>query len=201
MKSSNNNSCSVCGDSNHSNQPPSQSNQSSRRAFLQTSALTVSTVTLAEVFGANAAAQSAGQAVQHATYPRIKIATLADITPDKPIAFTYPEEVLHGDCMLVQLNRPAGGGVGPKSDIVAFSTRCTHMGGDMSSGYVSEHKLLGCGEHLTTFDLTRHGMVVAGHATTSLPQIVLEIESDEIFATGIVGLIYGHHQNPTGQSS
>ena len=39
-------------------------------------------------------------------------------------------------------------------------------------------------------------MVVAGHATQSLPQIILEIDGEEIFATGIIGLLYGYHSNP-----
>jgi len=195
MKSSDNNPCSSCAD----NKPDIE--RVGRRDFLQATAATVSSVTLAELFGATVSAQQADKKVQHATYPRVKIASLANIAPDKPIAFDYPSTGLHTDCLLVQLNRPAGGGVGPKNDIVAFSTRCTHMGGDMSSGYVSEHKLLGCGEHLTTFDLTRHGIVVAGHATQSLPQIVLEIDQDSVYAAGIIGLLYGHHQNPTGKTS
>ena len=38
-------------------------------------------------------------------------------------------------------------------------------------------------------------MVVAGQATESLPQIVLEAKGDEIWATGVMGLIYGYHSN------
>ena len=38
-------------------------------------------------------------------------------------------------------------------------------------------------------------MVVSGHATLGLPQILLEIEGDEIVATGVMGLLYGHHDN------
>ena len=167
-----------------------------RRDFLKASAISITSVTLADVFGQAALAQVAGETTNLATYPRKKIATLDDLVIDTPIAFDYPEEGMHSDCMLIRLNRPAGGGVGNKQDIVAFSTRCTHMGGDMSSGYVAEHKLIGCSEHLTTFDLTRHGIVAAGHATQSLPQVVLEVEDNSIFATGIIGLLYGHHENP-----
>jgi arsenite oxidase small subunit len=46
--------------------------------------------------------------------------------------------------------------------------------------------------HLTTFDLTRHGMVISGHATESLPQIVLEVQGDDIYAVGVQGLVYGY---------
>jgi arsenite oxidase small subunit len=48
---------------------------------------------------------------------------------------------------------------------------------------------------MTTFDMTRHGMVVAGHATESLPQVVLEVRGDTIYATGILGLVYGKRNN------
>lgn len=98
--------------------------------------------------------------------------------------------------MLVKLGAPASGGVGPKGDIVAFSTLCTHMGGPLAGTYKAEHKVLGpCPLHLTIFDMTRHGMVVAGHATESLPQVVLEVKGDNIYATGVLGLIYGKRNN------
>lgn len=172
------------------------SNRHGRRDFLKTAAISITSVTFADVFGQAALAQVAGERTNLATYPRKKITTLDKLAIDTPIAFDYPEQGMHSDCMLVRLHRPAGGGVGDKQDIVAFSTRCTHMGGDMSSGYVAEHQLIGCSEHLTTFDLTRHGIIVAGHATQSLPQVVLEVEDRSIVATGIVGLLYGYHENP-----
>jgi arsenite oxidase small subunit len=169
-----------------------------RRGFLQFGSASVATVMLSEVFGGNVAAQDANRTAQLATYPKIKIASLSDAKVDQPIEFAYPNNnELHTGAMLIRLGRNAGGGVGPNNDIVAFNTRCTHMGGNLTDGYITQHKLLGCGEHLTTFDLTRHGLVVAGHATQALPQIVLTIDNNDIFATGIVGLLYGHHQNPT----
>ena len=70
------------------------------------------------------------------------------------------------------------------------------MGGDLSDGLREENQMLVCGEHLTSYDLTRHGMVVAGHATESLPQIVLEVRQDDIYAVAITGLLYGYHRNP-----
>ncbi len=101
--------------------------------------------------------------------------------------------------MLAKLGVPAGGGVGPDQDIVAFSTLCTHMGGPLAGTYRGQYKVLGpCPFHLSTFDLIKHGMVVAGQATESLPQIVLEVKGDEIWATGVMGLIYGYHSNLAG---
>lgn len=167
-----------------------------RREFLAASSVTVSTLLLGELFPGRVAAQDAATTVEVATYPRVRIAAVADLENGKPISFDYPDDGLHTNCLLMRLNHPAGGGVGPDQKIVAFSARCTHMGGDLSEGFVTEHSVLGCGEHLTTFDLTRHGIVVAGHATQSLPQIVLEIDGDDVYATGIIGLLYGYHSNP-----
>ena len=100
--------------------------------------------------------------------------------------------------MLVRLGVPAGAGVGPGADIVAFNLRCTHMGGDLTRTLRRGQQLLGpCPEHLTTFDLTRHGMVTSGSATEALPQIVLETQGDEVFAVGVMGLVYGHFGSKT----
>jgi arsenite oxidase small subunit len=172
-----------------------------RRSFLKTGATGVATMLLADVFPGRVHGQDAGQTVQVVSYPRVAVAKLPKLQQDRPTDFLYPKQALHNLCLLVKLGRVAGGGVGEDQDIVAFSSLCTHMGGDLSGGYVAQHKLLGCGEHLSTFDLTRHGILVAGHATESLPQIVLEIEGDTIYATAIVGLLYGYNQNPSAESA
>ncbi len=168
-----------------------------RRGFLKTTATSVVTMMLADVFPGRAVAQDASTQVQVATYPRMAIGKVSELIIDTPVEFDYPEEGTNTNSSLVKLGTEAGGGVGEHLDIVAFSARCTHMGGDLNGGYVGEHKVVGCREHLTTFDLTRHGILVAGHATERLPQIILEIDGDDIYATGIVGLLYGYHENPT----
>lgn len=168
-----------------------------RRDFLAASSVAISTLLLSELFPGRVSAQDATTKVDVATYPRVRVAALADIERGTPIPFDYPGDGLHTNCLLIRLNHPAGGGVGAEQNIVGFSARCTHMGGDLSEGFVTEHSVLGCSEHLTTFDLTRHGMVVAGHATQSLPQIVLEIDGDDVYATAIIGLLYGYNSNPT----
>ncbi|MCP4617696.1 MAG: Rieske 2Fe-2S domain-containing protein, partial [Bradyrhizobium sp.] len=89
----------------------------------------------------------------------------------------------------------AAGGVGPDKDIVAFSKLCSHMGAPLN-GFRADHSTLGpCAEHLTVFDLRRHGMVVSGHATETLPQAVLKTDGDDIYAVGVLGLIYGFHDS------
>jgi len=165
----------------------------SRRAFLLGSGTAVS-ITLLE--GPWSTALGQGTALQRAAYPRQRIARVSQLRVDQPVTFQYPWKDFNSTNMLVKLGTPAGGGVGPDRDIVAFSTLCSHMGGPLVGQYRGRYKVLGpCPFHLTTFDLTRYGMVVAGQATESLPQIALETRGDEIWAAGVMGLIYGYHSN------
>jgi arsenite oxidase small subunit len=130
-------------------------------------------------------------------YPKHKIGQLSQLKLNQPIDFQFPPENPISTFTLVKLGEKAGAGVGKEQDVVAFSNLCTHMGGPLNGTYKSEHKALGpCPLHLTTFDLTRHGIVIAGHATESLPQARLEVEGDDIYITGIMGLIYGQQNNP-----
>jgi arsenite oxidase small subunit len=130
---------------------------------------------------------------------RKRIGSLSALETDVPVLFSYPDDdPLLSTNTLIKLGVPAGGGVGPEQDVVAFNTLCPHMGGPLAGTYKSEHKGLGpCPLHLTSFDLTRHGIVVSGHASESLPQILLETEGDEIYATGIMGLLFGRATNAT----
>jgi arsenite oxidase small subunit len=170
----------------------------SRRAFLLAGGTAV-TITLLE--GPLSLAVGQGAALQRATYPRKIIGRVSQLQVDQPVPLQYPWQDLNSTGMLVKLGAPGGGGVGPDDDIVAFSTLCTHMGGPLAGQYRAQWKALGpCPFHLTTFDLTKHGMVVAGQATESLPQIVLETVGDEIWATGVMGLIYGYHANLAGKA-
>ncbi len=164
----------------------------SRRQFLLTGGVVV---TLAAVPGFALAAPM--QALK-ADYPRVKITRLSALKQGVPVEFSYPYPNVRN--ILVKLGAPAGAGVGKERDVVAFNQQCTHMGGPMQGTYKARHQVLGpCSLHLTTFDLTRHGMVVSGHGTESLPQIVLEIQGDDIYAVGVLGLVYGYSANVTGR--
>lgn len=129
-------------------------------------------------------------------FERKAIAKLSQLKTDEPLEFRYPFDDMLSSNLLVKLGTEGGGGVGPAKDVVAFSHFCTHMGGPLHGAYKGQYKAIGpCPMHLTTFDLTKHGMVIAGHATEALPQVMLEVEGDEIFAVGIMGLVYGRHSN------
>ena len=172
----------------------------SRRNFmLATGAGALSTTLLPGFMKTASGATVAGRL---SAYPKAMVAKVSDLKVDEPVQFRYPHHHLNNVAMVIKLGVPSLGGVGPDGDIVAFSTICTHMGGNLmgkrkrKQKYQPETKMLGpCPLHLTTFDLTKAGIVVAGQATQNLPQIVLELKGDEIYATGVLGLIFGVHDN------
>ena len=167
----------------------------SRRDFLLfAGATTVSLGSLGVSLGAGIGLQPV--AAQVAEYPRKKIAELDALQLCKPLTFHYPYYEPHCSSVLVKLGVEASGGAGPSKDIVAFNQLCTHQGGLLEGQFQHEYHVLGpCPIHLTTFDLRRHGMVVSGHATQGLPQVILIIEGNDIVATGMLGLIYGYGDN------
>ncbi len=164
----------------------------SRRGFL----LAGSGATVVLAAGCAGISFPKGTALKVVTYPRQRIASLREVRAHRPISFSYPEQGPLYNSFLVQLDGEAAGGVGPDNSIVAFSGACTHMGGPLSGQYRREHAVVGpCPLHLTTFDLRKHGMVVSGHGTDTLPQVKLAIENGEIYATAVMGLIYGLSRN------
>jgi len=160
----------------------------SRRNFLLAGASTVITSVIPGI-------ASAAQLLVKG-YPQTNIGSVSQLRQDQPSDFIYPPNNPASTFTLIKLGERAGGGVGRQQDIVAFSNFCSHMGGALNGTYKAKHKAMGpCPLHLTTFDLTRHGMVISGHATESLPQARLEIRGDAIYVTGVMGLIYGYNDN------
>ncbi len=164
----------------------------SRRSFILSGAAAVSTFVL---LPACLAGKGHKVKVVEVAYPKKRIAGLSGLKEGAPIHFSYPSPEF-GQNFIVKLGVPAGAGVGQGEDIVAFNNLCTHMGGPVGGSYKHEHKAVGpCPFHLTTFDLTRFGIVIAGQATESLPQVMLTVEGDDIYATGFRGLLYGRSTN------
>ena len=140
--------------------------------------------------------QTEAQAATVTKYPRKKIGGLSGLIADQPQSFSYPDGNMNSTCLLIKLGTVAGGGVGRGRDIVAFNAICTHQGGPLAHSYKAATKSLGaCPFHLSTFDLTRYGILISGQAYQSLPQVLLEVEGDDIIAVGMMGLIYGRHDN------
>lgn len=163
-----------------------------RRKFLLYSGATLSTTTVLLNLPGGVKAQPA----EVATYPKKWIGKMSELTTDQPVYFNYPDDGANSSASLVKLGTKAGGGVGKGQDVVAFSVICTHQGGPLIGSYNKKFKTLGqCPFHLTTYDLTRYGIVVSGQAYQNLPQVLLDVEGDDIYAVGVLGLIYGRNDN------
>ena len=175
---------------------PKKSSQS-RRDFLKSSAVVAGglgvlafPVGLDRVFDAF----SPGVQLLSQSYTESMIGKVSALVEGEPVDFRYPQEEQLS--FLVKLGTPATGGVGPEQDMVAFSYLSSHMGCPLMGLYNKEHKMLGpCPCHYSRFDLSKGGLLILGQATQSLPQITLEARGDEIYATGVTGLIYGYASN------
>ncbi len=167
----------------------------SRRDFLLTSGAATATFTVMVTLNPGSAhAEQVPAAV--ATYPRKLVGKLSELEADEPLDFNYPDEEVYSESFVIKLGQRAGGGIGPEEDVVAFNYTCTHQGGPMQDTYHAADKVLGpCPLHLSTYDLTRHGILVSGQAYQSLPQVLLELDGDDIYAVGIFGLIFGRFEN------
>jgi len=169
----------------------------SRRDFLKMSAVAAGAVGIfAFPLGLTQVIEAAspGNTRLTRTYPPLKVARVADLTEGKPVDFQYPMKE-HNN-FLVKLGTSAWDGAGPDKDIVAFNYLCSHMGCPLNGTYRHDHKMLGpCPCHFSRFDLSKNGILILGQATQSLPQVLLEVQNEDIYATGVTGLVYGFWNN------
>ncbi len=166
-----------------------------RRDFLLYTGTAVATTTVM----LNIPGRLQAQEARLARYPRKKIGSMSQLKNDQPVSFNYPDDGANSQSVLIKLGTKAGGGVGNNGDVIAYNTYCTHQGGPLVGTYGKQYKTLGqCPLHLSTYDLTRHGIIVSGGAYQSLPQVLLETEGDDIYAVGVMGLIFGRNDNLKG---
>ncbi|MDP6109113.1 MAG: arsenate reductase (azurin) small subunit [Rhodospirillales bacterium] len=166
--------------------------QLSRRDFLFASGV----ATMVMVSASSGLAQMPAMV---ATFPRKFVTKMSSLKQDNPFDFKYPDTGAYSESMIVKLGTEAGGGIGAERDVVAFNYFCTHQGGSLAATYKADTKSLGaCPLHLSTYDLTRHGILISGQAYQSLPQVLLEINGDDIFSVGVFGLIFGRYDNLQG---
>jgi arsenite oxidase small subunit len=161
------------------------------RRFTRKQALVAGGVGAAALGGGAAAVVIATRDDEGEDYPRLAVAKVGDLQPNKPVDFEYP---LKGQrSVLVDLDEEVPGGVGDKSSIVAYSVLCQHMGCPVP--YDADEHHFQCPCHQTKYDPAREGYVIQGVAPTALPRVDLEIDGDDIVAVGVNGLIYGYRDN------
>ena len=170
----------------------------SRRKFIMYSGAGAATASVMTITLFPGTAQAKAVQAQVQPYPRKFLAKLSELKDNVPFDFNYPDNGANTSSILVKMGVPAGGGVGKSKDVVAYSYMCTHQGGPLNGTYkvTNEHRTLGqCPFHLSTFDLRRHGIIVSGQAYESLPQVLLEVDGDDVYAVGIMGLLFGRTDN------
>lgn len=164
-----------------------------RRGFLKAtgSAAAGVGIGIGKVTSAEAAAVDAGRA----TLPFVPkvVGRASQLQDNVPLAFTFPDA--SSPCAMIKMGAPVPGGVGPNRDIVAYSTRCTHMGCPVD--YDAGTKTFKCPCHFSIFDPEKAGQMVVGQATENLPSVTLEYNArdDSVRAVAVEGLIYGRQSN------
>ncbi|MBB3183045.1 arsenite oxidase small subunit [Halomonas fontilapidosi] len=167
----------------------------SRRNFLKLtgSSAAVSTLSLSPLAKAQPDQGSGTTGSTTLPYPREVVARLGDVAVNQPVHFNYPDS--RSPCVLIRKGREVKVGVGPDRDVVAYSTQCTHMGCPVN--YDQKAETFKCPCHYSVFDPDNAGQMVIGHATESLPRIILEYDEaeDALLAVSVDGLIYGRQAN------
>ncbi len=110
--------------------------------------------------------------------------------------FDYPFLTGHLPAVLLRLPGPVPGGLSVGgAHFAAWSRICTHQGctvdyvrnteaGAILYNYRSDHPFFGCKCHFGAFDPVQAGKAVFGPPQYPLPRLRLEVEGDELYATG-----------------
>ena len=134
----------------------------------------------------------ASPALAQIDYPSNRLANVADLAVNEPMDIEYPDADSPG--VLLKLGEPVEGGVGPDSDIVAYTVLCPHKGWYLN--YNGEDRSFNCPGHFSRFDAEAGGQQIWGHATQNLPQFTLRVDNNgDIFAEGCSDLIFGRPSN------
>lgn len=145
-----------------------------------------------------------GTSNQPLAWPRIKLVNVSAIDSSKPLRFNYP--LVDTPNVLLKVGQSAQNGVGPDSDIVAYSNVCQHLGcfyGVLFSGSSppcnSSYKARGtegyCCCHGGQFDLVNGAKVIGGPPPRPVPAVMLEYDKNtgDIYAIGMgPPTIFGH---------
>ena len=167
----------------------------SRRIFMMTTGSGAAALATSALSPAHAATGTPATALGATTlnYPKRAVGKAKAMPVNEAVSFSYPDA--SSPCYAIRMGSPVPGGVGPNSDIVAYSGMCTHMGCPVS--YDAGTKTFKCGCHFSIFDPENSGQMVCGQATEDLPQVLLEYDprNDSVQAVAINGLLYGRQSN------
>lgn len=161
-----------------------------RRAFFARAAAVAAGAAAAAALPQESASAAPSPALVN--YPSSKLGNIEQLKTDQPVDIAYPDPASPG--VLIKLDRPVEGGVGPDRDIVAFSILCPHKG--FALQYSAADRTLSCPGHYSRFDVEKGGLEIWGHATQNLPQFRLNVDqAGDIYAVSVDELIYGRLSN------
>ena len=182
-----------------------------RREFLKLAAAAGGAITLAAVLSSLKAATFVPPPTAAAAWPIVTVTNISNLTNLVPVVFYYP--LTNTPNYLVKLGVAATGGIGPNSDIVAFSAICQHLGctyGFLAPGgspvcnssYKAAIPMGYCCCHGSQYDFLEGAKVIGGPAPRPVPMVQLQFDSatGDISAVGMgPPTIFGH--GPPGTTS
>lgn len=197
------------GEGSKADEKPEPVSPSSRRAFftkMATFALVlvvagVGSVTKALISppataSSDSSTTSGGGVTTLASFPKVKVANMANLRVNQPVFFNYPFEEQPN--ILVKLGVKAQKGVGPDGDVVAFSQICQHLGciysyqaaGSSPScddTYQASGPVGYCCCHGSVFDFVSAAAVIGGPSPRPQPQVTLELDgaTGDLYAIGM----------------
>jgi arsenite oxidase small subunit len=137
-------------------------------------------------------------------WPVVKITNISSLDPTTPLGFNYP--LVDTPSFLLKLGVQAENGVGPDSDIVAFSNYCQHLGcvfkvlpvgksPQCNSSFSASSPEGYCCCHGGQYDLVHGAKVIGGPPPRPVPQVTLRYDNGtgDIYAIGMgAPSIFGH---------
>lgn len=137
-------------------------------------------------------------------WPLVKLVNISSLDPVKPLRFNYP--LVDTPSVLLKTGSKALNGVGPQSDVVAFSDVCQHLGcifAALPSGgsppcdptFKASAPQGYCCCHGGQYDFLNGGQVIGGPPLRPVPQVILRYDdtTGDIYAIGMTGpTIFGH---------
>jgi arsenite oxidase small subunit len=175
-----------------------------RREFLKLAAAAGGAITLAAVLSSLKAATFVPPPTAVAAWPIVTVTNISNLTNLVPVVFYYP--LTNTPNYLVKLGVAAAGGIGPNSDIVAFSAICQHLGCEYgflapgsspvcNSSYRAAIPMGYCCCHGSQYDFLAGAKVIGGPAPRPVPMVQLQLDTatGDISAVGMgPPTIFGH---------
>ncbi len=181
-----------------------------RRNFLKIAAAAGGAITIAAIASSIKAGTFVPKSATNLVWPKVKITNINQLSPQVPLSFNYP--LTNTPNVLVKVGVAALNGIGPDSDVVAFSSICQHLGCQYSfiqtgaspvcnAAYKAAFPMGYCCCHGSQYDFVHGAAVIGGPAPRPVPQVQLQFDTatGDISAVGMSApTIFGH--GPPGTS-